>query len=224
MNVMADRPKALVEVRGRAFLEWILLGLRRDHRVQHAVLATGHLGGMIEEHLGREFCGIALTFSREDQPLGTGGALRLAATRTNSQRLLVLNGDTYCRFDMERLQNVQIRRSAAATLWLNAVEDGHRFGTVMIEPDGRILGFEEKAAKDGPRLASSGVCLIDRHIVNGIQIGRRISLEHDLFPSLVGRGLYGVIGSGDFIDIGTPKSLAMSGVALASEFEQLGCE
>jgi len=221
---VADRPKALIEVKGRPFLEWLLLGLRRYQSIRHVVLATGHLGRMIEVHFGEEFCGITLSFSREAEPLGTGGALRLAATLANSRQLLVLNGDTYCRFDSQRLLDVQYRNGAAATLWLSSVSDADRFGSVALDTKGRIVGFEEKAVGDGRRLVSAGVYLIDHQVVDGMQTGYRGSLEHDLFPSLVGRGLYGVAGTEEFVDIGTPESLATSSDTLATEFGQLECE
>ena len=224
LQIVADRPKALIEVRGRPFLEWLLLGLRRHQGIRRAILATGHLGEMIERHFGEEFCGVKLMFSREAEPLGTGGALRLAATVVNSQQLLVLNGDTYCRFDSQQLLDVQTRNAAAATLWLSSVPDAHRFGSVWIDTGGRIVGFEEKAVRHGRRVASAGVYLIDHQVVDGIQTGYRGSLEHDLFPSLVGQGLYGVEGPGEFVDIGTPESLATSRDTLANEFEQLECE
>jgi NDP-sugar pyrophosphorylase family protein len=224
-RVVADRPKALVEVRGRPFVEWLLLGLARNDGIRHVILATGHLGAMIEHHFGDQlWCGIRLSYSHETQPLGTAGALRLAASQAASQHLLVLNGDTYCPHDSRRLLDVHLQNSAAATLWLSRVQDPSGFGSVALDAKGRILGFHEKAAADGRQLASAGIYLIKRDVIATIQPDRAVSLEREVFPSLVGHGLFGVVGAGAFVDIGTPESLKSADVALAGELDKLDCD
>src|SRR5438094_6234838 len=90
-DAVGDLPKSLADVRGRPFLEWLLLGLGQRDRIHHVILATGYRADMIERHFGHEpWCGISLTYSRESAPLGTGGALRLAASLSQSPHLLVL--------------------------------------------------------------------------------------------------------------------------------------
>lgn len=223
-SVIADRPKALVEVRGRRFLEWLILSLARRDSIRHVVLATGYLGEMIERHFGgSHWCGVRISYSREPHPLGTAGALRLAAGHTTSSRLLVTNGDTYCPFDPRRLVDLHVGRSAMATLWLVETQNASRFGTVALDVDGQITGFNEKASVRGPLLASAGVYLIERKEIVRIEKDRPASLERDFFPSLIGKGLYGIEGKGGFIDVGTPESLASADAALAQELEGLNC-
>jgi len=219
--VLADRPKALAEVGGRPFLEWLLLALAAQG-VRRPILATGHLAHLVEAGVGDGArLGVRIRYSREAEPLGTAGALRLAATLTPAPTLAVLNGDTYCRFDLAALRSAHRARAALATLWLEPVEDGGRFGTVELEADGRISGFREKAGGGGRPLASAGVYLVERSVVDRVPAGRPASLERDVFPALAGRGLFGVRGRGGFVDIGTPESLAGAGQALRQELGAL---
>jgi len=214
----------MVEVRGRPFLEWLLLRLAQRDGIRRVILATGHLGEIIEQHFGPQpWCGVHISFSHESKPLGTGGALRLAASHAQSANLLVLNGDTYCDYDSTRLFELHLANMAAATLWLSTVTDSTRFGNVAVDVDGRITGFREKTPTQGRQLASAGAYLMRRDVIATIQPDRAVSLELEVFPSLVRRGLYGVVGSGPFVDIGTPESLKSASGALESEFDGLNC-
>jgi NDP-sugar pyrophosphorylase family protein len=180
---------------------------------------------MIEHHFGNQpWCGIRLSYSQETQPLGTAGALRVAASLVKSQRILVVNGDTYCRYDSRRLLDVHLHNSATATLWLSRVNDPSRFGGVAVDAQGCIQGFREKESADGRQLASAGVYLLERDLRASIQPGRAVSLEFEVFPSLVGRGLFGVIGEGPFVDIGTPESLNGADITLSGELDRLDCD
>ena len=217
-GVIDDRPKALAEVLGRPFLEWIVRSLIATHGVDHIILATGYMGEMIERRFeGMSLGAVRLSYSHEPRPLGTGGALRLASQLTSTSRLLVLNGDSYCRFDLTRLLDTQIGKSAAASLWLALVHDQDRFGSVSIDADGRIQEFREKVVLAGPQLVSAGVYLIERNSIMAIAPNHTVSLERDVFPTLIDKGVYGVIGGTGFIDIGTPESLAIADSVLADE-------
>jgi NDP-sugar pyrophosphorylase family protein len=224
-DVVTDRPKALVDVCGRPFIEWQLLSLAQRDQVRHVILATGHLADAIEHHFGENaWCGLSLSYSREAEPLGTAGALRLAALRSSSPRLLVLNGDTYCRYDSGRLLETHLRNSADATLWLSRVPDSGRFGSVAMSSSGSIVSFGEKANSEARPFASAGVYIIENQVTAGVPPGRVVSLEREVFPSLVGRGLYGIEGKGTFLDIGTPESLETANEVLAAELDGLECK
>jgi NDP-sugar pyrophosphorylase family protein len=201
---VADRPKALASVGGRPFLDWLLLALS-EQGVGRVVLATGYLAAAFDPHLaGWRALGLEVELSREASPLGTGGAARLALDRIEGDRLLVLNGDSFCPFDLTRLD-------PAPALWLVEVEDASRFGSVELAADGRVRSFREKVGAVGPGLINAGVYFLDRADLAAIGPGRPASLERDVLPGLVGRGLRGVVGPGPFVDIGTPQSYAAAG-------------
>ena len=219
-GVLADRPKPLAVVRGRPFLEWLLIGLA-NLGVRRIVLATGYRGDEIARALGGGRCaGVELAYSQEPEPLGTAGALRLAASSTGANPLLVLNGDSYCRFALTSLRRLHRERDARATIWLHPRPDAARYGSVELDERGRILRFLEKTqALDRP--FSCGVYLVERSVIEAIPAGRPVSLEQEVFPGLAGAGLYGIVGGGTFLDIGTPESLAKADNLLGVELDTL---
>ena len=224
-DVTAERPKALIEIHGRPFLEWLILRLAQHNAIGHAILATGYLGEMIEQHFGSSsWCGVRISYSREGQQLGTAGALRNAVPLVSSQRLFVINGDTYCRYDSRRMLDMHLRNVASATLWLTRTRDAARFGTVALNDDGRVREFREKAGAPRRQLVSAGVYLMQREVILQIEPGRAVSLEREVLPALVGRGLFGVVGETDFVDIGTTESMMRADLELAGELDQLGCD
>lgn len=215
--VVKDRPKPMAEVRGRPFVEWLLLALRTQG-VRRVILATGHMAEVVEAHFAASRpLDLELLFSHEAAPLGTGGALRHSLEKISTDRVLVLNGDSFCPFDLAHLEEVHRRAEALATLWLVPVEDCGRYGAVEIEADGRVAAFREKSVQRTAGLISAGIYLLERRLLHTIPSGQPVSLETELFPSLINRGLHAAVGSGPFLDIGTPESYAG-----AEEFFALG--
>jgi D-glycero-alpha-D-manno-heptose 1-phosphate guanylyltransferase len=219
-QVVADRPKSMAIVRGRPFLEWLLLALIA-REVRRVVLATGYLGEAIEERFGNgQMLGLDLVYSRESRPLGTAGSMRLAASAIKTSPILVMNGDTYCNFDLEDMLKLHRTQEALATIWLQEVELAERFGAVELAEDGLVRGFREKVA--APRgLVNAGVYLVQRRLIDRIPPDRMVSLEREIFPSTVGHGLYALVGKGTFVDIGTPESLEKAGDILNPELDRL---
>ena len=220
-SVLVGRPKSMAEVGSRPFLEWLLLALQRQG-VTRITLATGHLGDQIRGHLGNGAdLAVRLTYSQEDSPLGTGGAVRLALEETPGDRILVVNGDTYCRLDLDRLLTTHVESRALATLQLAFVDDSSRFGTVQVTDSGLVTAFTEKRT-EGPGWISAGVCVFERSVFDGITSGTTFSIETDVLPHLAEEGrLRSVVGSGPFVDIGTPASFAGAGSALGEELATL---
>jgi NDP-sugar pyrophosphorylase family protein len=208
-SAVADRPKVLAQVAGRAFLAYLL------DQVQAAgcrtvVLCTGYLGELVEREFGSSYRGLPIVYSREHSPLGTGGALRLAASMLNSEHVLVLNGDSYCAADLCAFADWHFTRSAQASLLLTRVEDTSRFGRVALDSSGYIRAFEEKGETIGPGLINAGVYLLDRRLLRGMSTGEVISLERQLFPEWMAQGLHGYPTAAAFIDIGVPASYALA--------------
>jgi NDP-sugar pyrophosphorylase family protein len=211
-SAVADRPKALALIKGRPFLAWQLDGLARQG-VRRVVLCTHYMSEMIEASFppGLQTNGMEIIHSREPEPLGTGGALRLAldVAGEGDEEFLALNGDSFCAVDLPAFMATHHRHHAAATLLLAKVEDVGRYGAVDTDATGHITAFREKdPGRQDAGWINAGTYLLSRHILQTLSSGEPSSLERDLFARLVGHGLYGHKTEAPFLDIGTPESYA----------------
>lgn len=213
--IVADRPKALAPVRGRPFVSFVLDRLAAAG-IRRAILCTGHLGGQVRERLGNACGAMSLVYSHETAPLGTAGALRLALPLFESSPVLVLNGDSFCDADLGRFVEWHVSKGARATLLLARVGETGRYGRIETLPDGCVTAFLEKGPERGPGLINAGHYLIERDLLEEIPPGGRVSLEEEMFPAWVGRGLYAWSGASRFLDIGTPESYAAAERCLAA--------
>jgi NDP-sugar pyrophosphorylase family protein len=202
---VADRPKVLAEVQGRPFLAYLLDRLAAAG-VAEIVLCTGYLGEQVRATFGATHAGCPLTYVQERRPLGTAGALRRALRRITSDPLLVLNGDSYCPADLDALWAWHAAHSASATLVLAPAEDTRRYGQVVVDGRGCVQRFLEKDAGGGPGWVSAGIYVLSRRVLADIPVAGAASLERQVFPAWVGRGLYGLCVPGPLLDIGTVAS------------------
>lgn len=203
LTVVADRPKVLAEVNGRPFLCYLLDKLTAAG-FQRIILCTGYMAETVSRILGSRYGDAELHYSVEIEPLGTGGALRLALPLVFSDPVLVLNGDSFCDLDLCRFAEEHGRHDALASMALAEVADVSRYGAVDIASDGTLTAFEEKGQRSGLGRINAGIYLLARPVLEAIPAGTSYSLERDLFPGLIGNGLYGYAQPCRFIDIGIP--------------------
>lgn len=220
-GVIDNRPKPMAIINGKPFVEWILLLLRLQG-IQRAVISTGHLGEIVESYFdtGKDI-GMEVAFARDPFPLGTGGAVRNALGKTKTNHIIVLNGDSYLRFNLSSFLKTHLAVNASASIILVPVEDTSRYGSVKVNKDGKVMSFLEKSQKKQIGLINAGIYLLERNVAKEIPEGKKISLEREFFPDLIGKGLYGVICEKLFIDIGTPESFSKAEKMLKSEFDHL---
>jgi D-glycero-alpha-D-manno-heptose 1-phosphate guanylyltransferase len=205
--VVPDQQKVLAQVGTRPFVTYVLDQLA-DAGIQTAVLCTGHLAGQLEESLGDQYGSIRLMYSRERSPLGTAGAIRLALSYVGPAGAFVLNGDSHCRVDLAALAASHRQQGAAATIALARMEDTSRFGRVELAAGDTISDFAEKAAASGPGWVNAGIYLLNRDVIESIPEDTPASLERDVFPKLIGHGLFGYRSTGQLWDIGVPDEYA----------------
>ena len=195
-------PKALATVAGRPFLDWLLEYLCAQP-ITRIVLSVGHHAEQITARYGTRFDRLAIVYAREEQALGTGGAIRFAMRVAGCADAFAVNGDTFAPVPLARLQGGMDDDIVVA---LRAVEDASRYGSVRCEGD-RIVAFGEKRAS-GPSLANAGVYWMRERVFAGNEHREVISLEHDVLErgeQLVARG---ILIDVPFVDIGTPEALA----------------
>ncbi len=201
-------PKPIVPLVDQPFLSYMLEWLRR-HGVDDVVLSCGFLAAGVRAVLGGgERYGVRLRYVEEPEPLGTGGALKYAEEFLE-ERFFMLNGDVLTDIDLTVQLAQHERTGARATLALVPVTDPSAYGLVPLNEDGSVREFLEKPGADeviNTNLINAGAYVLEREVLAGMApAGSNISIERDLFPMLVGHGLYGCPSGGYWLDIGTPS-------------------
>ena len=199
-------PKPIMPLAGRPFLSFMLDWIH-SHGVDEVILSCGFMSDAVKRVLGDIYDGMRLRYVVEDEPLGTAGPVRLAFDEgVLEERLLVLNGDVLTDMDLTAQLEQHERTGARATLALYPVDDTSSYGVVPTAEDGAVEAFIEKGGGDAPtNPINAGAYVIERDVVERIPAGRAVSFEREVFPSLVGEGLYGYDAAGYWIDIGTPE-------------------
>jgi mannose-1-phosphate guanylyltransferase len=200
-------PKPAMPLAGRPFLSFMLDWLR-GHGVTEAILSCGFLSDDVHGVLGDVYGGMRLRYVVEEEPLGTAGPLRLALDEgVLDERLLVLNGDVLTDMDLTAELAQHERTGARATLALIAVEDTASYGVVPTDAEDRVEAFLEKSEGPAPtNRVNAGAYVVEREVVESlIPAGRAVSFEREVFPAMVGNGLFGYAADGYWIDIGTPE-------------------
>ncbi len=200
-------PKPVIPVVNRPFIAYMLEWLR-GHGVDDVVLACGFMAGGVQAVLGDGGdLGMRLRYLHEPHPLGTGGALKFAAGQLQ-ERFYMLNGDVLTDIDLTAQLEQHERTGARATLALIAVADPSAYGLVDVGADGAVQEFLEKPGVEprGVNLVNAGAYILERDVLEAIAPApANVSIERDVFPMLVGHGLYGREAHGYWLDIGTPE-------------------
>ncbi len=172
-------------------------------------MCTGHLADQIEEEFGDgQKWDVAIDYSKESQPLGTAGAVKLAERYLqNASEFLVMNGDSFLELDFREFIRFHREHGGLISMAVRRVPDAARYGTVQLAADHRVLGFSEKTSDSVPGIVNGGVYVFNRAILKEIPEGPA-SLERDIFPQALERGVYAFEQQGMFIDIGTPEDYA----------------
>jgi mannose-1-phosphate guanylyltransferase len=200
-------PKPIVPLVEQPFMTYMLEWLR-SHGVDDVVLACGFLPDAMREVLGDgSALGMRLRYVEEPKPLGTGGALKYAEGLLE-ERFFMLNGDVLCDIDLTAQLAQHERTGARGTIALIAVEDPSAYGLVPLLADRSVREFREKPGPEeviDTNLVNAGAYILERDILAGLPpAGTNVSIEREVFPGLVGHGLFGFPADAYWLDIGTP--------------------
>lgn len=203
-SVVSDLPKCMAPVAGKPFLHFVIEFLLKQG-IDKIIFAIGYKNEMIIDYVNEQYPMLNAQFSIEEEPLGTGGAVKLACSLTTQQNVLVLNGDTLFKLDAEKLSSFHTACSADATLSLKPMQDFDRYGVVELNNDHSIVSFKEKQQyRSG--LINGGVYALN---VTGFlqeDLPQKFSFEKDYLEQYFKkRKMYGVIQDEYFIDIGIPE-------------------
>ena len=207
-DVVDDVPKPLAPVLGRPFLFYLLdmLALRGARSV---TLCSGYMAGFVKEKTGTEWLGMPIHHSVENEPMGTAGALALARDYLRSDRVLVLNGDTWLEPDFEAF--AASAENSDFCLAGASVPDASRYGMLEWDASRRLIAFTEKNQSGTPGTINAGMYLITQNLLASLPM-EPLSLERQVLPGLTIEGRVKVFPTDSpFLDIGVPEDYAAAG-------------
>src|ERR1700674_994563 len=199
-------PKPVVPLVDRPFISFMLEWLR-GHGIDDVIMSCGFLATSVRNVLGDgSGMGIRLRFIEEPDPRGTAGAVKLAESMLD-ERFLMLNGDVLTDIDLTEQIAQHERTRATATLALVPVADPTAYGLVHLAEDHSVRDFVEKPSSDqiDTNLISAGAYVLQRDVLELIPPDRNVSIEREVWPLLIGNGLYGFPSESYWLDIGTPE-------------------
>jgi NDP-sugar pyrophosphorylase family protein len=201
------RPKLLFPILNKPLLDWTLESLA-EVGVSQVTLALKHMAEVFMQHYGESRHGMKISYSKEKQFMGTGGAIKYAEKYIGYEEpFLVLNGDIFTKIDYTKLLKKHKEKSSLATIALHRVEDPCRYGTVKLTQESQITQFLEKApfGQVSSNIINAGIYVLDPKIFNRIPEGRPVSIEREIFPKLAEEGsLFGHEFKEIWMDIGKP--------------------
>ncbi len=200
------RPKPLLPIMNRPMIDHIVLWLPEE--VDRVVLAVNYMADAIRDHLREVDLGVEVIVVEEDEPLGTGGAFRNSLGEVTSDTFIGLNGDVISSLDMTDMVTQHRERGGIGTIALWEVEDPSRYGVVELGDDDRILSFVEKPAPgEAPsNLINAGAYVLRTEILDLVEPGVKTSIEREVYPRVLERGLFGHRFTGFWVDAGTPTA------------------
>jgi NDP-sugar pyrophosphorylase family protein len=216
--VLGDTPKLLAPIGARTYLAHLLDWLTR-FGARRIVFGLGCGAQAIRAELERDpRAGLAIVTVVEPKPLGTAGAIGFARDQLRSDPVMVLNGDSFVDADLCEFVASHHAHGRLGAVLCTEVEDGRRYGEIRRDANGNIERFVEKeASAAGAATINAGVYLLSAALLDSIANSGKSSLERDIFPSLPPGTLQAFAGAFDFIDIGTPQSLARAADVFARE-------
>jgi mannose-1-phosphate guanylyltransferase len=199
-------PKPVVPLVDRPFISFMLEWLGQ-HGVDDVIMSCGFLATSVRNVLGDgSELGVRLRFVEEPDPRGTAGALKFAESMLD-ERFLMLNGDVLTDIDLSAQIAQHDESGAKATLALVPVADPSAYGLVHLNEDRSVRDFVEKPSPDAidTNLISAGAYVLQREILGLVPADRNVSIEREVWPLLIGAGLYGFPSESYWLDIGSPE-------------------
>jgi mannose-1-phosphate guanylyltransferase len=214
MPLTHDTPKPMLPIAGLPVTEHQLIAAKRAG-IKTIVLATSYLSEVFTPYFGDgSKWGLDLRYAVEETPLGTGGAIKNAATALNltagsDEPIVIFNGDVLSSHDLGKQIQEHVNHQADVTLHLTHVDDARAYGCVPVDENGRVTAFLEKMENPITNTINAGSYVFHPSVIETIAADKVVSVERDVFPALVaaGKKIYGYVEDAYWLDIGTPRAL-----------------
>jgi D-glycero-alpha-D-manno-heptose 1-phosphate guanylyltransferase len=203
-SVTGGAQKVLARINDKPFLE-ILIDYIASQGGRRFILCVGHGSDEVEAYFKNKYQDREIVFSREESPLGTGGAIKQGALHVKTAQFLAMNGDCFCVIDYNQFIAFHQKQHSKATLGVTLMPDAREYGTIEIDTDHSIKAFKEKQSIEEQAFINTGTYCFDAHVFSLAATPAKFSIEYDFFPHLVGKGFYAFEVENRFIDIGTPE-------------------
>ncbi len=213
-SVVADLPKCMAPVAGKPFLHYVIKHLQKQG-VDKFIFSVGYKYEAIEAFIHTQYPILNAQFSIEEEPLGTGGAIKLSCSKAIEKNVLILNGDTMFSVHLDKLSAFHTKHNADCTLSLKPMNKFDRYGVVELNDDHSIASFKEKQFYE-TGLINGGVYAlnVERFLLEGQP--EKFSFEKDYLENYFKqRKMYGLVQDEYFIDIGIPEDYARANKELA---------
>ena len=219
-SVVNEVPKCMASVCGEPFLHYQLQYLSQFKEIDHVILSVGYLRDVIYKWIDkRGNLPFDITYAIEESPLGTGGGIKLAVSKTRGADIVILNGDTFFDVDLRKLCEKN-DGDYAIKLALKEMTNFDRYGSVRLQKDGTIIAFEEKHFCE-KGFINGGVYYIDKNKIALSDLPDKGSFEElTLKPLATQKRLYGHVCNGYFIDIGIPEDYQKANIDFAKLFQR----
>ena len=194
-------------VNGRPFISYVI-DYYQLQGVEQFIFSLGYKHEIIENYLESEYSSLDYKIVIENEPLGTGGAVQLALEKTNSENILILNGDTLFKVDLSELSDLHYNKRSECTLALKPMIQFDRYGVVVLNKDFRVTSFKEKQYYKTGNI-NGGVYILNKSAYLKHQMPPKYSFEKEYLEAFISQSLiYGCVQDGYFIDIGIPEDYA----------------
>jgi len=203
-DILPDIPKCMAPVNGKPFLEYILEYLI-NQEINKVILSVGYRKDHIINNFGSKYKSISIDYAIEDEPLGTGGAIKLALSHCTQDMVFVINGDTYFLPELQEIENQYFQKSADITIAVKFMNETARYGLVHMDKDGQIIHFKEKYPQSESGWINGGIYLLNKQIFDTLQ-EKRFSLENDFFKVSCSKlKMQAYQSDAFFLDMGIPE-------------------
>jgi D-glycero-alpha-D-manno-heptose 1-phosphate guanylyltransferase len=206
-SVVSDIPKCMAPINESPFLFYLIKHIEKFPLIDRVILSLGYKSEVVVAWIDKKGSfSLKFDYSIEDNPLGTGGAIKKALNYIDSEDVLVLNGDTFFGLDILAFYKRHREKQASISLALKEMNNFERYGNVVLNNENKVLCFAEKEFCSKGRI-NGGVYLLNRKEIDFCDSPESFSFETSYLPSAIRErdDIFGFLHSEYFIDIGIPS-------------------
>ncbi len=218
-SVVSDLPKCMAPVAGKPFLHYVIDYLLTQG-VDTFIFSLGYKSEMIIAYINTEYPMLQVQYAIEKEPLGTGGAIKLACGLVKEENVLILNGDTLFKVDIPTLSSFHSKSGSDCTLALKPMQHFDRYGVVELNDDASVSGFKEKQYYSSG-LINGGVYALRVKLFLQEDLPQKFSFEKDYLEAFANkRNMHAIVQYQYFIDIGVPEDYERAQTELRNKNEE----